>query len=297
MKQRKLLEILERNSSISSPEIFWRRSGEHNFVFLLEEEDRKLVAKTPKPVAGTGSLENEYKVLELLKENGIKFVPEAIDFLEEDVLLMEYIDGEEKKPEDLNNTLIKQLARKLARIHSIESETLRELDSGLDRVSTVKSELKKSFERFSRRRYEQYLRAADESDQRVSDQFRKQKALVHEAPEIKIEPSLTVGNLGDLILKEEEIFMIDWEFSSPGIDAGDIFYLFKHSELSPEQEDSFMQAYREERDLEIATSDLDGIYPRFLAFNDMIWAALRCAEGEERSDLLEERMADLEKLY
>lgn len=101
-----------------------------------------------------------------------------------------------------------------------------------------------------------------------------------------------------LTVGEDGTYLIDWEFSSVGYPENEILYFFIHEDLSQEQKNIFLEEYQKHRELGEDFGETRKFYDKFLAFNDMIWAAKRVEKGEDKHrDLLEERLEHLEKLY
>ena len=151
----------------------------------------------------------------------------------------------------------------------------------------------KDFRKWSKRPYREYINLADDTDPPVKDFFQKQQKLLDEVPEQEVQQRLCHGDLGfNIRTSGDKVFIIDWEFSRMDFPENEILCFFEHEDQ--EQREVFLDEYRE---LDSGFNFLRAFYPKFLAFNDMIWAAKRVAKGDYRGELFQERMEKLEELY
>jgi len=277
-------------------------SGESNHNFVIESDEKKVLRVT-KTISRKSRLENEAEKLEFLADQGIEGVPEKIFFEKEtelgEVLIESFVGTEKVDKNNLNEERIRSLATKIAEIHSIPVESYRNFSGSQEgKERSLKQIFKEDFVKWSERPYKEYRELSENVDERIEYFFGKQKELLKEIPDAKVKQGLCHGDLGfNIRATENEVFIIDWEFSRishPGIE---IIYCFEHEKLDNKQRKIFLEEYRKTRDTGNHFEFLRKVYPKFLAFNDMIWAAKRIEEGEDKKQLLEDRIKELEEYY
>lgn len=275
--------------------------GESNHNFIVEADDR-MVLRISRSISRRTRLENEAKKLDFLESQSIDSVPRKIH-LEKDaeigeVLLETYVGDKDVNKDNLNEERLRSFAEKIAEIHSIPVKSYQNFSGKSIEETTLKDSFEKDFRKWSKRPYHEYLELADNPDERIERFFRKQKELLSNVPEQQIEQSLTHGDLGfNFRASGNQVSIIDWEFSRIDVPENEILYFFEHGDLDSEQREVFLNEYRKHRSPDENFELLREIYPKFLAFNDMIWAAKRVEEGDDKQELFEERMERLENYY
>lgn len=283
-------------------EIHSAGSGESNHNFVIEGDER-LVLRVTKEISRKSRLENEAEKLEFLENEGIEGVPRKF-FFEKDTeigeVLIQTFVGEEKLDKDnLNEERIRSMARKIAEIHSIPVENYREFsNTQVQERRSLKDIFEEDYRKWSKRPFEEYRELAETINEQVEYYFSKQKNLLNEITDKQVEQSLCHGDLGfNIRATGNEVFIIDWEFSRinhPGIE---IIYCFEHEELEKSQRSIFLDEYRKIRETDDVFDFLREIYPKFLAFNDLVWAAKRVEEGDDKEELMEKRLNELQRYY
>lgn len=307
MEKEKASNWLRKNSNrtgIEKFEIEDVKAGESNHNFIIRKEDTKYVLRVSKQISRESRLENEAGKLDFLEQQNIDRVPRKIWFEKDteigEVLIESFVGEKELDKESMNNERLESLAKKMAEIHSISLSDYKEF-SGKDETKTenLQQLLRDDFEDWSKRPYEEYLELVEEPDSRITDLFQKQQKLLEEIPDRKVEKSLVHGDLGfNIRATNNEIFVVDWEFSRVDYPDLEILYCFEHEKLNQNQRETFLEEYRKHRELNKVFEDIRQLYKKFLGFNDMIWAAKRVQQGEEKHrELMENRLEHLEKLY
>lgn len=275
-------------------------SGESNHNFMVEAGE-KMVLRASKEISRESRLENEAEKLDFLEKQGIKCTPRKIFFRKEteigEVLLETHVGQKDLDKEDLSEKKLRSLAEKIAEIHSIPVKNYEKFSGRkIERNRTLKDVFRRDFRKWSERPYREYLDLADEPDLRIKDFFQKQQELLDEIPETEVKQGLCHGDLGfNIRATRDKVFIIDWEFSRIDLPENEILYFFEHEDLDQSQREIFLNEYRSQRELDKKFDDLEDIYPKFLAFNDMIWAAKRVEEGDDKEKLFKERMEKLEE--
>lgn len=307
MQKQKIDNWLQENSErtgITDFKIKDVKAGESNHNFIIKIEEEKYVLRISKSISRESRLENEAEKLEFLDNQEVNRVPRKI-FFEKDtelgeVLIESFAGDKELDKESMNDERLRSLARKIAEIHSIPVEKYNGF-SGKDKPETkkLKKILSSDFEDWSKRPYEEYLELVDDPDQRIIDYFQKQQKLLNKVPEKEIKTSLVHGDLGfNIRATENQVFIVDWEFSRIDYPELEILYCFEHEKLSSDQREIFLEEYRKHRELDGIFDDIRDLYKKFLGFNDMIWAAKRVEQGDvKHRELMENRLEHLEKLY
>jgi thiamine kinase-like enzyme len=305
MKKSEAERWLEENSSrlnIDYRDIHRTESGESNHNFVVEGEE-KMVLRVSRDISRESRLENEAEKLEFLESEGFDCVPRKIHFEKDtdigDVLLETYVGSKDIGKKDLNEARIRSLAKNIARIHSIPARKYEKFSGTKTRSDrTLKEVFQEDFRKWSRRPFEEYLELAGKPDERIRKFFERQKELLDRVPDIEIDQGLTHGDLGfNLRASGDRAFIIDWEFSRFDYPENEILYCFEHEDLDREQRKIFLEEYRKHRKLGNGFEKVRKIYPKFLAFNDMIWAAKRVEKGDDKQELFEERLEKLEEYY
>ncbi|MFB6190063.1 MAG: aminoglycoside phosphotransferase family protein [Candidatus Nanohaloarchaea archaeon] len=281
-----------------------REKGENNFNFVVKGREEKYVVRVPRG-GGENRLKSEARMLEFLEQQGIENVPTRILYLEDYPALVEsFAGGMELESENLTGARLENLASLLARIHSIPVDRYNEFfDSDRPRKTTLEKVYREDFEKWSRKRLEEYLELAENPDERLEEYSERQRELFESADlDIEVPHAVTHGDLSHNIRGSgDRVYIIDWELGRVGYPVHDLLYFLHWQELEAWQEEKLISAYREHRDLPGYEKTKD-IYPKFLSYNDTIWAANRMvkAEGDEKErfrQMFQERMERLENMY
>ncbi len=306
MEKEKVRKWLRQNSSetgIEEFEIEDVKAGESNHNFIIKTNDEKYVLRVSKKISRESRLENEAEKLDFLEYQDIDCVPRKIWFGKDtdigEVLIESFVGKKELDKGSMSDERLKSLARKMAEIHSLPVESYNQF-SGATKTETnsLQEIFLSDFEDWSKRPYEEYLELVEEPDQRINKYFKKQQKLLEEVPERKVKKSLVHGDLGfNVRATGDQVFIVDWEFSRIDYPDLEILYCFEHEKLDNDQREIFLEEYRKHRDLDEIFEDIRQLYKKFLGFNDMIWAAKRVEQGDEKRELMENRLEHLEKLY
>ncbi|MFB6144907.1 MAG: phosphotransferase family protein [Candidatus Nanohaloarchaea archaeon] len=280
-------------------------AGESNYNCFLETPGGKKVLRISRDVSRKNRLSNEYHTLKFLERENVDSVPQALKFSENtdfgDVLLETMVGTNDIGKEGFKPEILEALAREMAEIYSIPVERYRRFrDESYDKKRSLQEEYQEDFREFSRQPFQEYMEEVDEPDERITRFFRKQKDLVESIPDIMFERSLVHGDLGfNIRAAGDDVFIVDWEYSKLGCAESEIIYFFEHERLSDEQRKIFLQEFRKHYELDNVFELTREQFPKFIAFNDAIWAANRVEkEGkDEHQELLEDRLDYLEKLY
>lgn len=279
------------------------KSGESNHNFIICADNEKYVLRVSREISRENRLENEAEKLEFLEQQGIENVPRKIFFRKNTdlgaILLETFVGEEDLNSEKMNEKRLRSLAQKVAEIHSIPVEKCSDFFGTEKKEVNLKEIYQNDFEKWSKRPFNEYRELTDNVDQRIKKYFEKQKQLLRKIPDLKVEKGLVHGDLGFNIRASGNcVSIVDWEFSRVDYPENEILYCFEHEDLNSEQRETFLVEYQKHRELEEDFEQTRKFYSKFLAFNDMIWAAKRVEKGEEKhQDLLEERLEYLEKLY
>lgn len=305
MDSEKVDTWLKENSDrleIDYQRIHGTESGESNHNFVVEAEE-KLILRASRDISRKSRLENEAEKLDFLEKQGIEKVPRKKHFEKNteigEILLETYIGDEEVNKENLDRERIRSLARKTAEIHSIPVKKYRNFTGKeVKNERSLKEIFMEDFRKWSERPYREYMKQTDNPDERVKDFFSRQRQLLEKIPDISVRQGLIHGDLGfNLRASGKEVFIIDWEFSKISFPENEILYCFEHEKLDQDQREIFLEEYRRDRNLHPEFEKLRKIYPKFLAFNDMIWAAKRIEEGDDKKELFNDRIEKLRNLY
>lgn len=297
------LEDNSRKLGLEEPEIVDRDSGEGNHNLILLDKEEKLVLRVSKDTSES-RLKKEKDVLQFLEEEGIENIPQVRHFERDDklgdVLLETYVGEQDLDVDEFAEERLRNLAEQLAEIHSIPVERYNEF-TGAEEPSREKlAEVYRSdFREWSKAPYKEYLMQADSPRKQILNFFEQQKEMIQKSDlDVEVRKSLTHGDLGfNVRASGDEIFLVDWEFSCIGYPGNEIMYFFIHEGLEEWQREVFLEEYRSHRELE-GFEKTKEVYPKFLAFNDMIWAANRVEKGEEKHrELLGEMLGKLENFY
>lgn len=307
MEKEKVRNWLKENSDrtgIDKFEIENVKAGESNHNFIIKTENEKYVLRLSKKISRESRLENEAEKLDFLEQQNIDRVPRNIWFGKNtdigEVLIESYVGEQELDKESLTDERLKSLARKMAEIHSLPISAYNDyFEVNETETKRLRQIFRNDFEDWSKRPYEEYLELVEKPDPQIKDLFRKQKKLIEKVPEKEVEKSLVHGDLGfNIRATEDKVFVVDWEFSRVDYPDLEILYCFEHEKLDPSQREIFLEEYRENRSINNIFEQIRPIYKKFLGFNDMIWAAKRVEQGEEKhKELMQNRLEHLEKLY
>lgn len=287
-------------------QIVEKKFGESNYNFILDADGEKYVLRVSRKVSRRSRLKEEAEALEFLKKQGITHVPEKIWFGNAEfgsVLIETYVGEEDLEADDFTEKELRESAKLLSKIHSIPiSEYNRFFSSDKQKKTSLKEIYRGEYEKWSERPYREYLKEAEEQDERIEKAYQLQKELFENVPDVKVEQRPVHGDLGfNVRSSEKEVFFVDWEYFTAGYPGHDIVYFFEHENLDDVQREIFLDEYREHRDLDEAFEENRDRYRKFLAFNDAVWAAKRLETGkgdqEKMENILEEKMSILEELH
>lgn len=307
MEKEKVSDWLDNNSEdtgITDFEIENKKSGESNHNYIINTEDSRYVLRVSRKISRESRLENEAEKLDFLEKQGIDRVPRKIWFRKDtelgEVLIESYVGEQELDKESMTDGRLRSLAEKLAEIHSMNVSDYSDY-SGVEEPEdkNLQKVFKEDFRDWSKRPYREYLELVEEPDPRITDFFQKQKQLIEQVPDIRVDRSLVHGDLGfNVRATGEDVFIVDWEFSRIDYPDLEIIYCFEHEKLDQDQREVFLKEYRKHRETEKVFEKIRELYRKFLGFNDMIWAAKRVEQGDEKHrELLDEKLDHLEKLY
>ena len=310
MKKEKISKWIEEKGNelgLSNPEILLKKEGESNHNFILKSNQGKYVLRASKQISRDNRLQNEAEKLEFLEDQGVKNLPRKIFYSENSdigpLLVETFVGKEDLEADSMSEERIKSLARKTAEIHSLP---IKKFENFTGKKFSNKKSLKKVFEEdfrdYSKRPYREYLDIAEKPDHRIKKFYKKQKKLLKEFSGFKVEQGLIHGDLGfNIRATGDKVFIIDWEYSRIGYPANEILYCFEHEKMSNEQREVFLKEYQKYRSLGKEFEKVREIYPGFLAFNDMIWAAKRAEiepkKEEEHLKRMEKKMEKVEKFH
>lgn len=307
MEKEKVKNWLRQNSGktgIESFEIIDVKSGESNHNFVIKSEEEKYVLRVSKQISRESRLENEAEKLDFLEQQGIERIPRKIWFGKDtdigEVLIESFVGQKELDKQSMSNERLRSLARKMAEIHSIPVEAYNQFsDVKETETQNLKQIFLSDFEDWSKRPYEEYLDLVDEPDPRIQKCFERQQKLLKQVPDNEVKRRLVHGDLGfNVRATDDQVFVVDWEFSRIDYPDLEILYCFEHEKLSLDQREIFLEEYRKHRNLNEIFEEIRPLYRKFLGFNDMIWAAKRVEQGEDKhKELMENRLEHLEKLY
>lgn len=310
MKTGKIEDWLKSNSEATGLENFQIedvRQGESNHNYIISSDDGKQVLRISRKISRRNRLKNEFQSLQLLDKEDIENVPEQIFFSEDTefgALLIESFVGEEDltRARQLEDTQIENLAHQMSEIHNIGAEKYNQLFSEEKETQrSLKEIYQDEFDIWSRIPYEEYLDIAENPREDLKHYFEKQKELVKEFGDEKVDQGFIHSDLGfNLRVSSDEVFIVDWEYGTIGYPGHDIMILFEHGQFSDKQKEKFLEEYQKHRNLSSSFQKVRELHPGFLAFHDAVWAAKRVEREPERDDrkqLLQRKIAKLESFY
>jgi len=283
------------------------RKGESNHNFIIQTGSEKLVLRVSREISRRNRLENEYLSLKLLENEDIDDVPRSKFFSSDTefgaVIIESFVGVKDlNRAGEMEKTHIEKLAEMLAKIHQIGiGKYNRVFDKYEDKEKSLRSVYRKEFEKWSEEPYREYLDTAEEPQNDLKQYFKKQKELVDEVPEVKVDQSFIHSDLGfNLRTEEDKISIVDWEYGTAGYPGHDIMILFEHGQMSERQRELFLKEYKNHRELGETFQKVRDIHKGFLAFHDAVWAAKRLekeGETEDRKKILKRKMKKLETFY
>ena len=293
--------------------------GESNHVFKLVASDKMVVKASDEMIVRTSldisedKITHESKILDMLEEAGVEDVPRKIYYEDSDLLgqpaLVETFEGDQNvNVREMNDKQLENFARKLAEIHSLKPEIYNEkFGENEPETASMKKEMEGNFEKYSKQPYEEYKRKTDSFDSRVEEFFERQKELYQEMTGSKTDLPwrLVHGDPSNNVrTSENEIYLIDWELAKPGVPRFELIYMFRHNKMEDEEREKFLENYRQHRNTWTGADKYAEKWEKFLAFNDMIWAAKRKERVKQKGDdpskyeeMFERRLNQLEKFY
>lgn len=305
MKTEKVNDWLRENAEkigIDYQGVHGTEAGESNHNFVIEAEE-KLILRVSREISRKSRLENEAEKLDFLEKQSIERVPRKVYFEKDteigDILIETYTGEKEVNKNNFSEPRVRSLASKLAEIHSIAVDDYIDFsEKNIERNRTLRDIFAEDFRKWSKRPYREYLERTDNPDERIKDFFKKQKKLVEEVPEIPVRQGLCHGDLGfNIRATGNQVYIIDWEFSRIDYPGTEILYCFEHEDLNEKQREIFLDEYQKYRTLRRDFQKARELYPQFLAFNDLIWAANRVEQGDNKQELLKKHLKTLQKHY
>lgn len=305
----KWLEKKQSDFDFSDFRVVSKTSGESNNNWIIETDRGKRILRISRDISDN-RLENEAKSLKFLQKQNISNIPQLIYFEQDsvlgEVLLETYIGQESVEPNKLTNKHLRELSNLIADIH-IEPEKYNEFfDENERKEIRLKEALLEDFKKWGEEPYQEYLKKADRPRKKIENFYEMhKKTLENIESSLKLEKTFIHGDLAANIRKtSDELYIIDWELARLGCPTIEILYLFEHANLDSEKREHFLDCYQESRKLEKGFREARKIYPKSLAFNDMIWAAKRLEKVKENGgdverykEMLNKRLDKLEKLY
>ncbi len=302
----------------SSFQLIELTKGESNHVYKVEPEGA-LVVKASELIVRTSldvsddRIGRESKVLDLLAEEDIDRVPRKIyfedsEFLGQPVLAQTFVGDHDIEIGDMNHEQRDNFAEMLAELHSISPESFNEaFDEDEPEKVSMEYELEGNFEKYSREPFEEYVEKTDRVNERLKSLFEKQKRLFDEMIESEgfLPWRMTHGDPSNNVrASKDEIFIIDWELSRPGVPRFELVYMFRHNNMDEEAREEFLELYRQYRSTSDFADRMAEKWEKFLAFNDMIWAAKRKERVKEKGgnaskyeEMFEKRLTKLENMW
>jgi len=289
--------------------------GESNHTFEIEclKSDQSKILRTSLSISDD-RIKHESKILTLLENLNLQDVPRKIYYqektsLNQPILVETFVGTADIETKDLNKKQVKNLAHKLAKIHSIEPKEYNKfMKAETPSKSTLGYEFREDFKKYSKTPFEAYKKLSKDIDKRITNFYKKQKEIVKEAENVgdKLSWGMCHGDISHNIRinSDNSLSLIDWELARPGIPRFELVYLFKHSKFSKSMQNSFLEEYEKVREIPSVAEAWSNKRWKFLAFNDMIWAAKRKEKLKHRGKdyfkyekLFEKRLKELEELY
>jgi aminoglycoside phosphotransferase (APT) family kinase protein len=308
VEQEKVEAFLEANSDVLGKnfELEERRAGESNHNFILETEGERYVLRVSRKASRRSRLREEAKALEFLEEQDVENVPRVEWFGETEIgaVLIETFVGEQDLGKgDFEEEELKKSAGLLAKIHKIPIEEFNDFfNMDKDEKASLREIYSTEYKKWSERPFNEYIDIADEPDERIREGYERQEELFKTVPDVEVEQRPVHGDLGFNVRSSDgEVFFVDWEYFTAGFPGHDVVYFFEHEGLDEEEREVFLEEYRRHRELDEAFEENRERYRKFLAFNDLVWAAkrLETCEGDQEKmrRIFEEKMELLEDLY
>ncbi|MFB6174928.1 MAG: aminoglycoside phosphotransferase family protein [Candidatus Nanohalobium sp.] len=308
MDPEKVESFLDKNRDVLGRdfELEERKTGESNHNFIIEAEEERYVLRVSRQVSRRSRLREEAEALDFLEEQEVEHVPRLEWFGETEIgaVLIETFVGEENiQKGDFDEEELRRSAELLADIHKISTEEYNDFfGTQKEQKASLRKIYAREYRKWSERPYNEYLDAAEEPDERLKEAYRRQEKLFKTVPDIEVPQRPVHGDLGFNVRKSgEKVFFVDWEYFTTGFPGHDVVYFFEHEGLDEEEREVFLEEYRRHRELDKAFEENRERYRKFLAFNDMIWAAKRLETGEgdqeKMQEIFDEKMELLEKLH
>ncbi len=120
----KIKKLAISSGLVKDPEVSFFAEGYGNYVYLIQENDQKLVLRIKKSNEKQfiDSLEKEYAFLRYFESKGITFCPRALFYNKKDNFLIEnFIEGEKISQNDLSNEQIDLFAKQLYDLFQLSS--------------------------------------------------------------------------------------------------------------------------------------------------------------------------------
>lgn len=302
----------------SSFQIVELTKGESNHVYKVES-DESMVVKASELIVRTSldvsddRIGRESKVMDVLAEENIDRVPRKIyfedsEFLGQPVLAQTFVGNHDIKIGDMNHEQKDNFAEMLAELHSKTSESYNRIfeEEEPEEVST-EYELRGNFEKYSKEPYEEYKEKSESVDARLERLFERQKNLYRRMinSEGTLPWRMTHGDPSNNVRSSgNDIFLVDWELSRPGVPRFELIYMFRHNEMNEEAREELLELYRKYRPTSDFADEMAEKWEKFLAFNDMIWAAKRKERVKEKGgnaskyeEMFEKRLTELENMW
>lgn len=308
MDPEKVETFLDQNEDVLGREfeLRERRAGESNHNFILEAEGERYVLRVSRKASRRSRLREEAEALEFLEEQGVENVPRPEWFGETEigaVLIETFVGEEDIERGDFDDEQLRKSAQLLAEIHEISTEEFNDFfGTQKEEKASLREIYGREYRKWSERPYNEYMDEADKPDERLKEAYRRQEKLFKTVPDVEVPQRPVHGDLGFNVRKKgENIYFVDWEYFTVGFPGHDVVYFFEHEGLDDEQRETFLEEYRTHRELDEAFEENRERYRKFLAFNDLIWAAKRLETGEgdqeKMQKIFEEKMELLEELH
>lgn len=275
--------------------------GANGRVFTISN-GTKAIIKLPGELSKE-DIEWESKALNFLDNNGIKNIPKVIQSgYNENIgefLLQEKVGEKDIKPEELSSAQLENFLFLLAEIHEIRIE---KYNSFFDRYANPEIKLskifKREFEEYIEKPFKSNLDTVNELDERIEYYFHKIKDLIEsEKFDVKVPQRFSHHDpASNIRIKDNKVYLIDWEFSGLGTPINDIITFCVHGNLENKKNEIF-SIYERKRKIEYDYTNFFHEYAKILTMMDVMWAVRRIANGQNKSKFLNQKLNKLEELY
>ncbi|MFH1192218.1 MAG: phosphotransferase [bacterium] len=248
--------------------------GSYALIFELSNSDKNVLAKVWKnPENDRDRASHENVALRLLRLRNSAEAPRSKGFLKSATILFEEkIEG--NQIENFNKTTIEQLAKTLAKIHSVELNaygkplTKRTKGTKIDYLSDLVDKLRIELPLLPNNSeiilsIEQAIDKIEKEAEKNSEAFQDNKfTLIH----------FDLNNNNILRSKDDKIVIIDWEQASAGDNAMDIAKLFLKLNFNGEQKKEFLVEYEKNLSKKDAYfQDRLEVFEPLVLINSILW--------------------------